>query len=184
MRNLTVLQAIRLKGRVGTQTLADALGMASNDVAAVLAGLATDGLVTGADSTRLTAAGETRCTELLATERTGVDREALTAAYRRFCPVNAELKALVTDWQLRHDDTTLSRLDDVHRRVLPIIDAVAGQLPRLARYRHRLTAALDRIHGGDPGWLTRPLADSYHTVWFELHEELLQACGLTRRSDD
>jgi hypothetical protein len=43
-----------------------------------------------------------------------------------------------------------------------------------------LTAALDKINAGDSTWLTRPLIDSYHTVWFELHEELIGAVGLTR----
>ena len=32
-------------------------------------------------------------------------------------------------------------------------------------------------------WLVRPLIDSYHTVWFELHEELILAAGLTRESE-
>jgi hypothetical protein len=33
-------------------------------------------------------------------------------------------------------------------------------------------------------WLARPLIDSYHTVWFELHEELILATGRTRGTDD
>jgi hypothetical protein len=32
-------------------------------------------------------------------------------------------------------------------------------------------------------WLSRPLIDSYHTVWFELHEELILAAGLTREAE-
>jgi hypothetical protein len=43
-----------------------------------------------------------------------------------------------------------------------------------------LRAALDRVRAGETAWLTRPLIDSYHTVWFELHEELILAVGLTR----
>lgn len=74
----------------------------------------------------------------------------------------------------------LSRLDGVHRRVGPIIGTVAMQLPRLSRYPVKLRAALDKVKAGDIAWLTRPLIDSYHTVWFELHEELIQAVGLTR----
>lgn len=34
--------------------------------------------------------------------------------------------------------------------------------------------------GYDDAVLTRPIMDSYHTVWFELHEELIGASGLTR----
>jgi hypothetical protein len=36
------------------------------------------------------------------------------------------------------------------------------------------------VKAGDSSWLTRPLVDSYHTVWFEWHEELIGAAGLTR----
>jgi hypothetical protein len=36
---------------------------------------------------------------------------------------------------------------------------------------------------GDTTWLARPIIDSYHTVWFELHEELIAASGLTREEE-
>ncbi len=130
---------------------------------------------------------------MLADEQSNVDSAAIAAAYDEFGSVNAEFKALVTDWQLKdgqpntHDDTrydaaVLARLDDVHRRVTPIIAAAAAQLPRLNRYSVKLQAALDNIHAGETMWLTRPLIDSYHTVWFELHEELILAAGRTRRN--
>ena len=107
---------------------------------------------------------------------------ALAAAYDDFRPVNADFKSLVTDWQLKggpggtpntHDDAeydaaVLARLADVHARVLPIIEAAAPQLPRLNTYSAKLVAALGKVQDGDTAWLTRPLIDSYHTVWFEL----------------
>jgi hypothetical protein len=34
------------------------------------------------------------------------------------------------------------------------------------------------VASGETIWLTRPIIDSYHTVWFELHEELIAATGL------
>jgi hypothetical protein len=61
--------------------------------------------------------------------------------------------------------------------------AVTEQLPRLDAYAAKLSAALDRIQAGDTTWFTRPLVDSYHTVWFELHEELIGAAGLTREDE-
>jgi hypothetical protein len=39
------------------------------------------------------------------------------------------------------------------------------------------------VKSGDTTWLTRPIIDSYHTVWFELHEELILAAGLTREDE-
>jgi hypothetical protein len=42
---------------------------------------------------------------------------------------------------------------------------------------------LDKVKSGDTTWLARPIIDSYHTVWFELHEELIAASGLTREEE-
>ena len=54
----------------------------------------------------------------------------------------------------------------------------------MSRYSVKLQTALDNIHAGQTMWLARPLIDSYHTVWFELHEELILATGRTRETDD
>jgi hypothetical protein len=115
----------------------------------------------------------------------------LGAAYNDFRAINTEFKALVTDWQLKggqpnthqdadYDAAVLARLDTVHQRAVSIIAAAATQLPRLNVYSAKLRSALDKVKTGEIAWLTRPLIDSYHTVWFELHEELILAVGLTR----
>lgn len=182
---LSVLQSVRLKGRVARSELDSQL--VDNLVAS---GLLIDGAMV-----RLSPEGRARLNELLADERSSIDADAVAAVYDEFRSVNAEFKALVTDWQVRygqpndHDDTdydaaVLARLDDVHRRVIPLVDAVSAELPRLGSYSAKLAAALDRVHAGDTQWLSRPLIDSYHTVWFELHEELILAAGKTREAQD
>jgi hypothetical protein len=189
---LTVLQAVRLKGRVSRDDLAATLGGDFVDVVDRLVG---SGLLLDGPTLRLSPEGRGRLEGLLADERSHLDVAAVLAAYDEFRSVNAEFKALVTDWQLRdgqpntHEDTrydavVLARLDDVHRRVTPIIAAAAAQLPRLNCYSVKLQTALDNIHAGETTWLARPLIDSYHTVWFELHEELILAAGGTRETDD
>jgi hypothetical protein len=188
MTELAVLQAVRLKGRV---TPADLAATLNEDIGDATERLTASGLLAGGATLRISPSGRDRLDALLAAEREGIDAAATAAAYDDFRSVNADFKALVTDWQLRggepnpHDDaeydaTVLARLDGVHARVLPIIDAVSAQLPRLAVYSTKLVAALDKIKTGDSTWLTRPLIDSYHTVWFEWHEELIGAVGLTR----
>ena len=42
------------------------------------------------------------------------------------------------------------------------------------------SAAAGRIAAGDHGYVARIITDSYHTVWFELHEDLMSLAGLTR----
>ncbi|OBH08264.1 MULTISPECIES: MarR family transcriptional regulator [unclassified Mycobacterium] len=191
MTELAVLQAVRLKGRVRPAELAATLGRDLGDVSGAVERLTAAGLLLDGAALRISPGGRARLEELLAEERAGVDPGAMGAAYNDFRAVNTALKALVTDWQVKggapnaHDDAeydaaVLARLDDVHARVLPIIEAAAAQLPRLGAYAAKLCAALDKIKTGDTAWLSRPLIDSYHTVWFELHEELIGAVGLTR----
>lgn len=193
MSELTVLQALRFKGRVSNDDLAATLGEDPNDIAATVEQLTRSGLLVDGHQLRISPEGRERLNELLAEEREAVDAAALTAAYDDFRSVNAEFKALVTDWQVKdgqpnthedadYDAAVLARLDRLHQQALPIIMAAAAQLPRLGRYAEKLQAALDKLHGGDNSWLSRPLIDSYHTVWFELHEELILAIGLTRNS--
>ena len=192
MTDLAVLQGVRLKGRVSRADLATTLG---EDPGEVVDDLTRSGLLADGPTLRLTPEGRGRLDELLTAERSNVDLAAISAAYNDFRAVNTEFKALVTDWQVRHgqpnthddseyDAAVLARLDGVHQRITPIVAAAAAQLPRLGRYSTKLQTALDNVHAGDTIWLSRPLIDSYHTVWFELHEELILAAGLTRETED
>jgi hypothetical protein len=194
MSELTILQAVRLKGRVRLADLAATLGDDADDLAATVDRLTRSGLLVDGKALRLSPDGRVRLSELLATERQQIDTAALAAAYADFRAVNAEFKALVTDWQVKngqpntHDDAdydaaVMARLDHVHHRVVPIVATAAAQLPRLGHYSAKLQTALDNVHAGETLWLSRPLIDSYHTVWFELHEELILAAGLTREAE-
>lgn len=194
MSELTVLQAVRLKGRVTPTDLAATLGEDLADVATTVARLTRSGLLAEGTILKISPSGRARLSELLAAERDCADSTALAAAYSDFREVNTELKALVTDWQVKngqpnhhedadYDAAVLARLDRLHQRVVPIIAAAAVHLPRLSRYSAKLQAALDNINAGDTSWLSRPIIDSYHTVWFELHEELILAAGLTREAE-
>jgi hypothetical protein len=194
MTELTVLQAVRFKGRVSLAELAATLGDDPADVAATVEQLTRSGLLIEGKPVWISPEGRARLGELLAEERAGIDPTAVATAYDEFRSVNAEFKSVVTDWQVKdgqpntHDDADydtaiLTRLDRVHQQAVPIIAAAAAQLPRLSRYSAKLQTALDRLHAGDITWLSRPLIDSYHTVWFELHEELILAAGLTREAE-
>jgi hypothetical protein len=195
MDELTLLQAVRFRGRVRTIDLAATLDEDGTAVVAAVRDLAEAGLLVDGDTVRLSPDGRARLAELLADERRGIDDDSLTQTYDEFRSVNREFKSLVSRWQLKngepndhtdaeYDGAVLRRLDDVHRRVLPILASASAQLPRLDAYSAKLSAALDKIHAGDAVWLARPMIDSYHTVWFELHEELIGAAGLTRDDED
>ena len=194
MSELKVLQAIRLKGRVPPADVAATLDEDPRRVAATISELTAAGLLIEAKMLRISPDGHERLNTLLAGERSGIDTAAITAAYHDFRVVNTEFKTLVSDWQLKdgepnthgdadYDAAVLHRLDGIHHRVVPIIAAAALQVARLSAYRDKLAAALEKVKAGETSWLTRPIADSYHTVWFELHEELILAVGLTRDAE-
>ena len=42
---------------------------------------------------------------------------------------------------------------------------------------------MDHVRCGEGDWFDKPLTDSYHTVWFELHEDLLATLGLERATE-
>jgi hypothetical protein len=48
----------------------------------------------------------------------------------------------------------------------------------------RLAAALDRVRGGEVAAFARPMADSYHDIWMELHQDLLLSAGRERGAAD
>jgi hypothetical protein len=194
MSELTVLRAIRLKGRTGEADLVATLGEDPAEVAETLARLTAAGHLVEGKMLRISPEGRERLNSLLAEERSTVDQNALAKAYGDFRVVNNDFKALVSDWQIKdgqpnaHDDAeydaaVLNRLDSVHTQVSPVVATVVALLPRLHAYGTKLEAALIKVKAGDTTWLARPIIDSYHTVWFELHEELIAASGLTREEE-
>lgn len=117
------------------------------------------------------------------------------ATYDRFEVVNADLKQLMTDWQTLdvggqkmpndhsnadHDAAVIDRLGDLHERAEGVLAALIAGLPRLSAYQNKLTAALEKAEDGETDWVSGAKIESYHTVWFELHEDLLRVLGRER----
>ncbi|MEI7056682.1 hypothetical protein WBG06_12765 [Nocardioides sp. CCNWLW239] len=193
MSDLDLLRIVELKGRVRRDDVATPLGVSTEEADALLAEAVSRGLCDPVGPAyRLSAAGREHLAALLDADRSGVDGAALAAAYDEFCEVNADLKVIVTAWQMKdattpndhtdaaYDASVLERLAELHVRVLPLVERLGGLAPRLARYAARLQHAQDQIATGATMWVARPILDSYHTVWFELHEDLIQLSGRTR----
>ena len=47
----------------------------------------------------------------------------------------------------------------------------------------RLGRAVERAAAGDGKYVASPRVDSYHGVWFELHEDLILLAGRTRADE-
>ena len=117
------------------------------------------------------------------------------AAYARFELINRDLKQLVTDWQTlevggqriandhtnrAHDARIIDRLGALHERFEPVLKSLTAAVPRMQHYERGLVHALERAEAGDGTWVSEVKIDSYHTLWFELHEELLRLIGRQR----
>jgi hypothetical protein len=120
---------------------------------------------------------------------------AATEAYERFERINRELLALFTDWQMipaagervpndhsdpDYDTEVIDRLGAQHERAERVLDSFAALEPRLGLYKERLDSAYDKSLAGEHEWVSGARIDSYHTVWFELHEDLLRMLGRER----
>ena len=191
-----VLHALRLKGFADTGVVATLARLAEDEALrhlekAAAAGQATrrDGRISG---WALTPDGRVRHGELIASELDGTgSRAAVEDGYRRFRDVNAELLAVCTDWQLRggalndhtdrsYDESVIARLRDIDVRVQPVCTDLGAALERFDDYGARFTTALGKVEAGERDWFAKPMIDSYHTVWFELHEDLLATLGIER----
>jgi hypothetical protein len=193
---LRLFQAVRLKGRATTADLVPAAGLAAEQVLAILDDLRAAGHVEEArERFKLTVEGRAALEARLAEERQTVDHAALSAGYHEFDGHNNALKQLMTRWQLRDESTPNDHTDAAYDQAViddltavdaafqPLLDRFVELAPRLGHYPARFRVALDRIAAGDHSWFARPLADSYHTVWFELHEELIGLAGLSRAEE-
>ncbi len=107
------------------------------------------------------------------------------------------MKSIVTAWQLRDPDAqvindhsdadydrgVLARLAELHADTVAWLTPLAPPLPRLGDYRERLDQANEQAQAGDGKYVASPRVDSYHGVWFELHEDLIQLAGRTRAAE-
>ena len=184
--DLGLLQALRLKGRSDAARIADATGGEEAATAGLLASLVDAGLAEDKGGTFvLSESGEALRSKAIDAERSKLDPAAMEGLYADFKGVDADFKALVADVQLGklEREAAAGQLTPIHERLRPLLEGAGELLPRLARYGQRFEEALRALQGGDPRYLASPLVESYHGVWFEFHEELIQASGRTRKQE-
>lgn len=186
-----VLQALRLKGRATAGELAVTLGMSTDDVSTELTTLAGEQLVVERATGRrpgwmLTGEGRDRHDASLVDARTPEVVARLEHTYHDFLRSNQPVKDLSAKWQGTTDDAErfeiLEGLAEVLEAVSPSLATAGEVLPRFGAYVDRLAAALDKAVD-DPRYVVSPVVDSFHTVWFECHEDYLLMLGRTREQE-
>lgn len=203
MSHLLVLHALRIKGVAVPESVAVATGLGVEGVMEDLRELGAAGLVRSREGVvagwALTADGRQRERELVAVELEAMGgRTSIEARYHDFRPLNAVFLQACADWQLRgegadrvvndhgdadYDRAVLSALASIGDELGKVLAELIATLPRFRPYRERLRAALAHVAAGELEYFTGPLIDSVHTVWFELHEDLLTTLNVQRSSE-
>lgn len=196
-----VLHGLRLKGVGAVSSVAAAVGVEPAVVAARLPAVVDAGLAvhhTGRlEGWSLTPPGRAEQVRLAAAEIDDIDggRPVVEAAYHRFRALNGELLEVATAWQVRADGSindhtdaardaaVLARLRDVVEAVRPVLIDLSDVLDRYRPFVGRFDRALAAVVAGDTAMVTKPVVDSVHTIWFELHEDLLSTLGRTRDAE-
>lgn len=201
------LHVLRVRGVTDTAEIAAVTGFDEPSVVAVMEQHRANDFVTlrtgSLPGWSLTQFGRDEDAQLAARELDDAGaRGTVENLYSDFMELNASLLRLCTDWQLlppvdnktppelnRHDDAdydagVIAHLGKVDDAVQPICAGLADALARFSSYGRRLATARSRVEAGDNDWMTKPMIDSYHSVWFELHEDLLATLGIERGSEE
>jgi hypothetical protein len=199
---LLTLHAVRLKGMADDAQVAARFSLDPAATSELLLDFQAVGWVTNVDFAgtggwTLTGSGKAENERQLVEELAATgSRSAVHGAYLEFLPRNDRLLRAATNWQLRPNSTDPLAAndhsdDEWDRRVLDELSALShdlrtichtlsGALPRFSGYDDRFAAALERAQRSEHSWVNRPRADSCHTVWMELHEDLLATLGIRR----
>jgi hypothetical protein len=202
---LLTLHAVRLKGMADDAEVAARLGLELSLARELLLDFQAFGWITrvefvGTTGWTLTEFGRSENERQLARELAAThSNSSIHDAYLTFLPHNDRLLRACTDWQLRPAGADLLAVNDHtdkewDQRVLSTLSALREELRticqelghRLARFRgydDRFTAALARVEQGELSWVARPRVDSCHTVWMELHEDLIATLGIQRGAE-
>ncbi len=193
------VRALAIKGYVTAEMLAVALGTTIDESRGQLDRLVVEGLARGSgDMFSLTDAGKTLGAELVAADREAWGADEAERALDGFLALDGRMKTIVTAWQMReldgepvlndhadaeYDGRVLADLGTLAADASDWIGPYIDGLPRLASYRVRLDAAVAAVAAGDGRFIASPRVDSYHGVWFELHEDLIRLAGRTREDE-
>lgn len=200
---LLILHTLRIRGFVQSTEIANSTGLNNEEVESYLDSFREKNLVNYREGRiegwMLTQEGREHIQQLVSSELDSSGHVGeVNADYQSFLLINQDFLSLCTDWQLRtvegeqeindHSDSTydagvITRLVGINDEIQPICESLTNSLNRFGSYSHRFSSALQRVQNNESEWFTKPMIDSYHTVWFELHENLLSTLGIERSKE-
>ena len=186
-----------IKKHAGADDIASVAGLPINAVNEILRSAEASGRVVGVDGKyMLSPAGQMILEGEYSRFFDGLRANGdFVGAYELFERINTDLKQLITDWQIvdvggkkvtndhadrDYDAKIIGRLGDLHERFEPLMERMIQREARLEVYKSKLLNALEKAEDGDTAWVSDAKLESYHTVWFEMHEDLLRLLGRER----
>ena len=153
----------------------------TGDIKATLRSLSTSGLLETDGVITLSPAGEDVLAAWYASDRSKLDETHKEKLHQAFRPLDLKLKTIANAWQDADakDDwdrrlQAIEALSALHDSTLVFLDEHLPLLPRLEEYRSRLVTASEKVLDGDTDYFVGVRVDSYHTAWFNFHEDLLR----------
>lgn len=143
----------------------------------------------------LTDAGRSADDESLRRELDAMDaRTAIRRHYEEFLGMNPTVLQVCSDWQMQtigntpvlndhadveYDRQVLGRLVRIDAAAQALVGSLADAVARFSVYQGRFSLAIDQVMAGNHEFVSDGL-HSYHSVWFQLHEDLLTTLGISR----
>lgn len=119
----------------------------------------------------------------------------LWGLWEEFRELDLELKQACSAWQVKgqgdnalpnmhndpdYDFTVIERLGGVDSRARTLFSRDRRLEREFEPLLEELRSALDRVEAGEFDFFTGATVNSYHSLWVELHEDLLHTLGLQR----
>src|SRR3954451_5597711 len=188
-----VLGWLHIKTISAVDTLASSLLTTEDVLQPVVDRLTEEGLLgRAAGSLLLTEAGTARAEGLGRAHREGWGEAAAAAGLDDFLPLDQRMKTTVTAWQMRdvdparpdgeqaindhsddeYDASVLASLTQLREETAAWLSSLGSAVRRFPQSVARFERAMAAVRAGDHRFVASPRVDSYHSVWFELHEDL------------
>jgi hypothetical protein len=193
-----VLNLIVLKKMCRTATVAEILAIPSTSAVAIVSELERDDLIGRVDDLLLPTDDAEPALVAFAGDAYAALRSdpASEELHARFEKINSKLLHTMHAWQQidvggqkvtndhtdpDYDERIISTVVKLIERLKPIAGALGEHDPRFLRYGQRFDQAVVHIHQGDIEYLSSPVLESAHNIWFEFHEDLLRTLGKARK---
>jgi hypothetical protein len=188
LRDLRLLRLIVFAGAMGDKS--DIVGFEGDAIDAALAELKGVGLIEYEGFIAPTSSGIETLDNWYATDRSELSDATKAALIREFHPLDVELKRTASAWQeaVAQDDwdarlNSIEALSNLHSRAIEFIGRFAVPVPRFVEFQKRLETAMTLVLDGEVDHFVGVRCDSYHTIWFHFHEDLLRLLQRERDSE-